>query len=241
MLDAIRSQRSFLRSRGLYLGVLPALCLVLALLAGDRGGEGRGAGEAWSAAGPVAGWVGLHESELGLRVHVRLAPLHARPARQAFESRALARRLDLGPGEPWRLVLRLVSASRGGEARGHLRLGALTLEDEGGPALATIERAAQARPGEVADPLATLLAPPEGVRAGEEVGLVLWGRPPRAGLRLRGLALAEREGGEERSIELALEQRALDPGAAEEALASTTDLERGAAAERGERAARRRR
>ncbi|MCZ6596280.1 MAG: hypothetical protein O7B99_01430, partial [Planctomycetota bacterium] len=51
----------------------------------------------------------------GARLLAQLTPLHAAEAWQAFDARALAERLELGPGEPWRLELWLEDAS-GGES-----------------------------------------------------------------------------------------------------------------------------
>lgn len=41
----------------------------------------------------------------GAPLRVRLAPLHAAPARQAFDTQSLGRLLDLDEGMPWRLEL----------------------------------------------------------------------------------------------------------------------------------------
>ena len=85
-----------------------------------------------------------------------LVPLHNDPSRQAFEAAALSRRLELGPGEPWRLSVRWsvpesargsdssgTRAARGSEAIAQvapqgIALGWVEVRDTGGPALSSI-------------------------------------------------------------------------------------------------------
>jgi hypothetical protein len=165
-------------------------------------------------AATVDGWVGAVEAPGGGRLLVRLARLHASELRQAFDRDALARRFELGAGEPWRLVLRLVAE----EGTGELALARLAVEDSKGDVLAPIRAALSLAPNAIGDPLATLLAPPERLRPGEERSLVLWGgEPAPGGVRLTGLeALGER--GE--ALAIALERRALTREPDEMALAS---------------------
>ena len=54
---------------------------------------------------------GTLELETGTRLRVSLDPLHEDPRRQEFDGPALARRLGLPEGEPWRLRLEAVGAS----------------------------------------------------------------------------------------------------------------------------------
>ncbi len=151
----------------------------------------------------------------GSRLVARLAPLHADPDRQRFEAGSLKRRLELEPGQPWRLSLRWDGPAHpraAGDAPGALGadgapgalgadgpapreapreptglgLGPVEVRDGSGLALASIRLDdGERRP---ADPLRTLLAPPEGaLRHGQTVGWVLWGRRPGEGARVVGL------------------------------------------------------
>lgn len=199
------------------LGALPAvLFLVAALLYARRepaGAPPAPAGEAEVAS--VTGWIGGVDAPGGARLYVRLARLHAGELRQAFDRDALARRYELGPGEPWRLVLRLVGDDAGSE----LELGGLAVADAGGVRLRPIRVDEPPAEDGVADPLAVLLAPPERLHSGEEVSLVLWGPAPASGaIRLVGLAASD--AGAARPLLVALEERALAPEPAECALAS---------------------
>jgi hypothetical protein len=155
----------------------------------------------------VAAFAGRIEGVDGSRLVARLAPLHADPERQRFEARSLEKRLDLEPGEPWRLSLRWdgpagSSGSGGGAsgafgergpARGEalrevvgLGLGPVEVHDADGPALTSIVAAELG--GELVDPLRTLFAPPGGsLRHGQAIDWVLWGRRPTEGAVLVGL------------------------------------------------------
>ncbi len=127
-----------------------------------------------------------------------LAPLHAEPARQAFESSALARRLGLGPGEPWRLRVRWQRRREPGASRpagdrperdspAGIALGAVEVLDSEGAALRSF--VPPPAPGNgPARPLETLLAPPAGaLHPGAVADWVLWGRTPAGEVRLSGL------------------------------------------------------
>ena len=105
------------------------------------------------------------------RVVAELFPLHADPERQAFEARALAGRLDLGPGEPWRLRLQI------GADGPTIDPTTIAIEADGRAVLGVLE------PG-AAGPLAALLSPPSVWPSGRVVEIVLWGRPPESAARL---------------------------------------------------------
>lgn len=134
----------------------------------------------------VGVWLGHNPSGLV----VRLAPLSREPARQAFDAGALAARLGLEPGQPFRL-----------ECCAHLPKGSeptrdVWIEDDEGVALVPLVRlvAPDADPRAVADhgvadhgvvdPVLGLLSAPGTVAGGTVT--VLWGRAPRAGARLVG-------------------------------------------------------
>jgi hypothetical protein len=115
-----------------------------------------------------------------------LAPSDPVSDRQAFQAQALRKRYALPEGEPWRLRLewrrpadRQIAAA---EAPG-LDVSRLAVVDGDGVALAPLMLAREL------DPLATLLAPPaQPLTIGTSLDLFLWGREPRAGARLSGLA-----------------------------------------------------
>ena len=132
----------------------------------------------------VAGLEGSWDAGSGARLHVRVVPLHADAGRQEFERDALAQRLAPGPGAPWLLVLRWEEPASGdGSGAGvaleatKLPLAALEVRAVGGGAgLVPIATAAGAPDGDLHDPLAVLLAPPdEPLRPGQSVEVVLWG------------------------------------------------------------------
>ena len=133
--------------------------------------------------GPVAAFGGRLEGDLGTALAVRLAPLHADPERQAFETRALAARLGLGSGAPWRLSLRWDGGAL--EAEGAvLHLGQVEVVDAMGVALRPIG----AREDPAPDPLRALFAAPSGTLGpGEQVDWILWGRRPGPEAYLAGL------------------------------------------------------
>lgn len=124
----------------------------------------------------------------GTELRVRLAPLHAAPARQAFDARSLGRLLGLEGGMPWRLEL-----SRGGpESAGAPAQGAesaprlnmnVDIQDPGaGFRPLPLERL------DPRSPLVPLLSPSErSLGAGQTGSIILWG-PEKAGSpRLVGL------------------------------------------------------
>ncbi|MBI1381868.1 MAG: hypothetical protein GC161_12365 [Planctomycetaceae bacterium] len=124
----------------------------------------------------VGVWLGHNSSGLV----VRLAPLFREPERQVFDAEALAARLGLEPGQPFRL-----------ECCAHLPKGAqpnrdVRIEDDEGVALVPLVRlvAPDADPQGVTDPVLGLLSAPGSVAGGTVT--VLWGRAPRAGARLVG-------------------------------------------------------
>jgi hypothetical protein len=159
----------------------------------------------------VAGWRGELSGARGW-LEATLTPLHADAERQAFESRALAGRLGLEPGQAWRLRVlwsapeaergaasaaphgldRRVEGGRGAAeslARAEpagLGLGAVEVQDGQGVALRSLP--APAPGGGAADPLRALVAPPPGsLRPGQAADWILWGRAPLEGARLAGL------------------------------------------------------
>ena len=135
----------------------------------------------------VEAFAGDVEIQKGLRLTLRLAPLHATAGQQRFDAGALAARFGLAAGEPF--VLEISARGEGTIAAGALRK--IAIEDEHGPALAPFPAAA-ALDNEPADPLATLLAPPAGkLRSGTAVSVILWGRAPAADARVKGLGDVE--------------------------------------------------
>ncbi len=153
------------------------------------------------------------EAADGSKLVLRLGPLHADPRRQAFESQALQERLELGEGEPMRLVLAWQGAKRatatprpaqnaGSGTRQYaeplqdlplaIGLSAVRVVDEQGVALVSLGGSAtESAAGSAAQsrsPLEVLLSPPSGSLAqGECVEWHLWGRAPGPGARLEGL------------------------------------------------------
>ena len=133
---------------------------------------------------PVPAWDGRLEGSSGAALVARLTPLHADPARQAFEAGVLAERLELGPGEPWRLSLGFEPGALAGPLA-ELDVGALRVDDELGTALAPIAAGPASGTG-AADPLRALLTC-DGLACGERVDQVLWGRAPLPGAVLAGI------------------------------------------------------
>lgn len=127
-----------------------------------------------------------------VRVHVRLAPLHADPEQQAFDTRALAARFALADGAPFRLELVLEAGAR----TVRVRAAELAVRDDAGPALSPILAAGahSGADGAPADPLRTLLAPAD-VEIGSErvVSVCLWGRAPVGRVFVSGLGADELE------------------------------------------------
>jgi len=149
----------------------------------------------------VAAFTGELERQGGGWLSATLTPLHADPRRQAFERQSMAQRLDLDPGEPWRLTVRWELARGAGEpapgpGRGEtgaplpppgLALGPVEVRDARGQALGSLPAPA-AREGEPVSPLRALFAPPQGaLRPGQTADWILWGRAPAEGTRLVGL------------------------------------------------------
>ena len=132
----------------------------------------------------IAGWEGELEVAPGVRVRATLGPLHSDAGRQEFERRALARRLGLGDGAPYRLVLDVDSGALTELA------GALRIVDGSGEALRPLV-AGEADGGALADPLRVLLGPPDlpstAASEARQLTWFLWGRAPEAGARLEGL------------------------------------------------------
>lgn len=110
-------------------------------------------------------------------VSAALTRLHPEPTRQSFDSRALASRLGLEAGEPWRLELH-----QAGDAPLALE-SPLEVLAGGEVILRSMPRVPeQAGP---ADPVAVLTSPPQEVDAGGAVSLLLWGEEPPAEALLR--------------------------------------------------------
>ncbi|MFT5052025.1 MAG: hypothetical protein ACI8QZ_003456 [Chlamydiales bacterium] len=161
--------------------LLFVLSLVCALFMWSRqrpGAEGLGARAHSAPALPdragVEGWAGTSGS-----LHARLMPLHADAARQRLDASALERRLGLGPGQPWRL---LVTYLPHGETVGEpVAIAGWSVADPEGLALVPIVgRPAGGGGSGVTDPLRSLLSAPNLLEPGHEVSLVLWGRAPIA-------------------------------------------------------------
>jgi len=158
------------RAVGPIVMIVPLLSLIAgALWMRERVHEGPPPG-APSVADPdvrVAGW---RTPVTGASPLVaELFPLHADDERQAFEAERLRERLDLGPGEPFRLRLSV------SELAPELDPSTLRLTTGGQPVLTCV------RPGPdaFAGPLATLLWPPARLDPGGRiVEIVLWGSAP---------------------------------------------------------------
>jgi len=128
------------------------------------------------AAGPRL--AGTLELSAGSRMRVRLGPLHEDARRQEFDGIALARRLGLPEGEPWRLRLEAV-----GEAPRAVLEGVQVVDAEGA-CLAPILDGVSPAEGAVQDPLFGLFRPSKPSAETPRWEVVLWGRPPGAGGRL---------------------------------------------------------
>lgn len=148
----------------------------------------------------VAGFAARAALEPGA-LRVRLVPLHPDAERQRFDRLALARRLSLAAGEPWRLSLELDDAAAAAE----IDLARLAVLDRDGLALAPLAAVEPSAQGP-SDPLRTLLTVGrERLAPGRTLDVVLWGRAPGDGVRLLGLHAAESEG---LPLERALHRRA---------------------------------
>lgn len=134
----------------------------------------------------IAGWRATHELAGGGRLEVRLARLHEDAEQQRFDARALRERLELGPGEPFRLEL----AWDGRGTPAACRPTELAVRDARGAALSAFP-AAPSTSGAPVDPLRALLAPGEfRAQAGQAWTMCLWGRAPEAAVELDGLGSA---------------------------------------------------
>lgn len=126
--------------------------------------------------GSTAGvWTADGEFATGMRILVRIAPLHADPERQQFESAALRARHPTLVGDPYLVVLEVR-----GEAGGRLDPTGLTVVDAMGTALFPPRFVDTGR----GDPVAALLGTPGEVGAGERASFVLFGRAPGVGAQL---------------------------------------------------------
>ncbi|MEM7307182.1 MAG: hypothetical protein AAF682_10955 [Planctomycetota bacterium] len=149
----------------------------------------------------LGGLEGLLDLAGGTRLFARLTPLQAAGSWQSFDAAALAARLELEGGTPWRLELLFERSEPLVEAVVEpvepVALVPARVEDDAGRALRSIETS-EPPSGGVADPLRTLLAQPAAeLPLGTEVQLLLWGRAPGDAARLV-LGAGERE----RTLEL---------------------------------------
>ncbi|MBI5433844.1 MAG: hypothetical protein HZA52_13515 [Planctomycetes bacterium] len=150
-------------------------------------------------------------------LRVRLVPLHPDAERQRFDSLALARRLGLAAGEPWRLTLTLDDAS----APLELDTARLVVRDRSGDALVPLGCvvAGDARPDSrlhdrptdrPSDPLRALVgAGLESLAPARSLDVVLWGRAPTNEPRLAGFTASggtARTAGAEARDDFALER-----------------------------------
>lgn len=120
-------------------------------------------------------WTADGEIANGVRILARVAPLHADPERQEFESAALRARHPSLAGDPY-----LVALEVRGEAGVMLDPATLSIDDAAGIALSAPHLVATERP----DPVAALLGTPGEIAAGERASFVVFGRAPGDGARL---------------------------------------------------------
>ncbi len=131
----------------------------------------------------VPGWVGQAEPTGGTRLDVRLVSLHDQADRQRFDRDALAGRLGLEGGQPWRLVLRY--SADPAAAVPALPLDGLELNWGDGKRLLPAVSTSQGVSEDVGvDPLRSLLALPETLAPNHDVTVVVWGDTPGQDLRL---------------------------------------------------------
>ncbi|MEZ5979523.1 MAG: hypothetical protein R3F34_15090 [Planctomycetota bacterium] len=179
---------------------------ILSALAIGLYATGRHRREAPPAIEPVAtsaSEVAVHEARwmvpTGGRVTARLSRLQSEGARQRFDREAIAARLGLGTGEPWRLEIAFEGE---GGAGAHLVCDAPSIEDDDGVASASIE-------SDASDPLVALFTPDaSSVAPGSAVQFVLWGREPKDGARVVGVVFA---GASRVDVPLLLESTEVDP------------------------------
>lgn len=139
----------------------------------------------------VSGWAGP-EDPFAAGLVLRLTPLHAEPERQAFDAGALAARLGLEAGEPWRLE---VTWPLNGAVKPRFEKlltaltdepGVLTIVDDQGTCATTFAPLVTEPKGQhlagLFDPRRTLAV--DGT--GAEGQLHFWGRGPGEGARLAG-------------------------------------------------------
>ena len=137
----------------------------------------------------VQGLTGVLVGQNGARVEVRLLPLHADAGRQDYDALRLRQRYgELGPGEPWRLVVLYHDDPQRQDAEEPvLDLSHLAVVDVSGAQLVDFPEPALDDDG-LRDPLAALLSrSPSSLKAGQEAQRILWGAAPGAGARVIGL------------------------------------------------------
>lgn len=125
-------------------------------------------------------WVGRRDATLS----ATLTRLHADEARQRFETAALRRRLDLGPGEPWRLELRYDPP--GGSEATRLTLDELGVSDAEGLQLLALSAPPPPPRGGVADPVAVWFGQPATLDPARTATILLWGEEPGSNALLVG-------------------------------------------------------
>lgn len=126
----------------------------------------------------VTVWRGVFDLGDGRALTARLSPWHADAQHQAFEARALRRRLGLGAGEPFRLELSV--AAEDGGAPLDVESAALWVE---GPSGALRAPAVDPR----TDALGALLGPTASALGdGDALQVALWGPAPAGDVALRG-------------------------------------------------------
>jgi hypothetical protein len=130
----------------------------------------------------VDGWAGSFTvpGAAPFVVEARLTPLHAVPERQAFDAAALAERLGLPEGEPWRLALTArADAVADPEPSSPADMPGPTALPLAALALSGFRVLTGSGDGPQLDPLRALLAPPRGGLApGQRVDLMFWRPAP---------------------------------------------------------------
>jgi hypothetical protein len=128
----------------------------------------------------IEGWRGP-AAQIAEGIHLVLAPLHVNAERQAFDAQALAARLNLPDGEPWRLEVRGPDAAALKALLDAQQAGNLSVRDASGVASSLIGSAVDAKQVEPsARPILNLLTPGELEVENEQIvgRWVLWGRRP---------------------------------------------------------------